>query len=278
MPKGDKLKFKADPDDGTTPIANLLLEALAIANLSGKEKGAIAYLWRRTYGWNDPATGARLKERDIALKEWAIALRTPENHASSILTGLCNKKIFKRHFLGPGKGYIYRMNTNISSWNSSSIDIQGLQILVTLQQKCKGYTDVEVTLPENGKGTLPENGNPPKAKSGTIKESINKVLNKGAPTKKKYGEGQNVLLAENEYNKLVQKFGQAGAATRIEKLSCYIASTGKKYKSHYFTILNWSYKDDVKGGHHGGNKPPPGNSKPLKYIDADTGELVDDDY
>ena len=51
MPKGDKEILKADPEDGTTPIANLLLEAVAIARLSGKEKGIILYLWRRTYGW-----------------------------------------------------------------------------------------------------------------------------------------------------------------------------------------------------------------------------------
>ncbi len=46
MPKGDKAILKADPDDGTTPVSNLLLEALAIAKLSGMEKGALAYLWR----------------------------------------------------------------------------------------------------------------------------------------------------------------------------------------------------------------------------------------
>jgi len=39
MPKGDRQELKADPEDGTTPISNLLLEALAIAKLSGKEKG-----------------------------------------------------------------------------------------------------------------------------------------------------------------------------------------------------------------------------------------------
>ncbi len=33
MPKGDKYKLKADPEDGTTPIANLFLEAVAIAKL-----------------------------------------------------------------------------------------------------------------------------------------------------------------------------------------------------------------------------------------------------
>ena len=30
---------------------------------------------------------------------------------------------------------------------------------------------------------------------------------------------------------------------RIERLSSYVASTGKKYKSHYATIRNWARKD-----------------------------------
>ena len=53
MPKGDRVIGKADPEDGTTPVANLLLEALAMAHLSGEEKGAVLYLWRQTYGWVD---------------------------------------------------------------------------------------------------------------------------------------------------------------------------------------------------------------------------------
>ena len=30
---------------------------------------------------------------------------------------------------------------------------------------------------------------------------------------------------------------------RIERLSSYVASTGRKYKSHYATIRNWARKD-----------------------------------
>ena len=47
MPKGDRIILKADPEDGTTPISNLLLEAVAMAKLSGLQKGVILYLWRR---------------------------------------------------------------------------------------------------------------------------------------------------------------------------------------------------------------------------------------
>lgn len=50
MPRGDREKLKADIEDGTTNIAHLLLEALAMADLSGAEKGLVLFLWRRTYG------------------------------------------------------------------------------------------------------------------------------------------------------------------------------------------------------------------------------------
>lgn len=58
--------------------------------------------------------------------------------------------------------------------------------------------------------------------------------------KKKFGEFNNVLLTEEEYTKLENN----NLLTYIEKLSAYIESTGKKYKSHYATILNWSRKEN----------------------------------
>lgn len=59
-----------------------------------------------------------------------------------------------------------------------------------------------------------------------------------------YGEFQNVLLTDEEYQKLQDKFSDY--QDRIEKLSAYIASKGKKYSSHYATILNWARKDEPK--------------------------------
>lgn len=58
----------------------------------------------------------------------------------------------------------------------------------------------------------------------------------------KYGEYQNVLLTDEEMDKLRQIF-PADLPARIERLSEYIASTGKKYKSHYATILAWAKRE-----------------------------------
>lgn len=53
-----------------------------------------------------------------------------------------------------------------------------------------------------------------------------------------FGEFKNVLLSEEELEKLKQRFSDY--ELRIEELSNYIASKGDRYKSHYATILNWA--------------------------------------
>lgn len=60
-----------------------------------------------------------------------------------------------------------------------------------------------------------------------------------------YGEYQNVYLTDDEYNFLKDKL-QDYMQIMIDKLSRYIKSTGKKYQSHYATILNWYEQDKDK--------------------------------
>jgi len=62
----------------------------------------------------------------------------------------------------------------------------------------------------------------------------------------KYGELKNVILTQQEYNKLVEKLGIERTNEQIESLSLYLKSKGKKYKSHYATILTWCRNDDKK--------------------------------
>ena len=72
-------------------------------------------------------------------------------------------------------------------------------------------------------------------------ENVNENV-EGKSPKKKYGFFKNVLLTDKEYKKLKDRFNtQAG--DKIDSLSEYIASKGKRYKSHYATILSWDRKD-----------------------------------
>lgn len=67
--------------------------------------------------------------------------------------------------------------------------------------------------------------------------------NSKKPVKHKHGEYNNVLLTDEELDKLKAEYPDW--QERIERLSSYVASTGKAYKSHYATIRNWARKDQV---------------------------------
>ncbi len=71
-----------------------------------------------------------------------------------------------------------------------------------------------------------------------VKEKETKV------NKNRYGEY--VLLTTDEFNKLKEQFGEVKTQDKIENLDLYIGSKGKKYKSHYMTILSWDKKDNNK--------------------------------
>lgn len=60
--------------------------------------------------------------------------------------------------------------------------------------------------------------------------------------KKRYGEAKNVLLKDEEVEKLKQQF-PLDYKERIENLSIYMGSTGKTYKDHYLTILSWARRE-----------------------------------
>lgn len=73
-------------------------------------------------------------------------------------------------------------------------------------------------------------------------EEEDKEENKKEINKEKHGEFKNVLLTKYEAEKIKAKFPKDWQ-NRIERLSQYLAQTGKRYKSHYATILAWARND-----------------------------------
>ena len=71
------------------------------------------------------------------------------------------------------------------------------------------------------------------------KEKINK---KEKPQKHKYGQYQNVLLSDDELEKLKTEF-PGDWEERIERVSEYCASKGVTYKNYLATIRTWARKD-----------------------------------
>lgn len=96
---------------------------------------------------------------------------------------------------------------------------------------------------------------------------------KEKPVKHKYGEYKNVLLTDDELEKLKDKFPDW--QDRIERLSLYIESKGAKYKSHYATILSWARRDTEQ------HQKTPGNGQNGAYTGykkTGTAEELDDFY
>lgn len=63
------------------------------------------------------------------------------------------------------------------------------------------------------------------------------------PSKHRYGHYNHVLLTDDEYAKLSDKY-PSGAGAMIQKLDNYLENNRKKhYDNHYLTILTWARKD-----------------------------------
>lgn len=72
-------------------------------------------------------------------------------------------------------------------------------------------------------------------------KSSGNTTRKPKAEKKSYGKFENVLLTDEEYEKLRAAFPDY--EEKIDDLSIYLRSKGKKYKDHYATILAWARRD-----------------------------------
>lgn len=81
----------------------------------------------------------------------------------------------------------------------------------------------------------------------TKESSTNRLITKESKreTRHKFGEYKNVLLTDSDVEKLKAEF-PTDWEERIERLSSYMASSGKTYKNHLATIRCWARQDKKK--------------------------------
>jgi uncharacterized protein YdaU (DUF1376 family) len=121
-----------------------------------------------------------------------------------------------------------------------------------------------------------ENETPPSSSSSSSSKEKEREKEKELPLKKPVCDDKNkppekkvyleyVLLSDDEYIKLVDKFGVAGAQSWIEEINIArgrnIKDFDKKYTSHYMTILSWYRLREKKNP---SPPDPPGGKKPHK--------------
>jgi len=114
--------------------------------------------------------------------------------------------------------------------------------------------------------TLEELKNSSCATPPQVKSKLNLNISKD-----KYKEF--VYLFKEEHQKLIDVYKEKITNDYIQRLNDYLGSTGKQYKSHYHTILNWIRRDphknnpqpEYKARKEGrfGFTPPPGSAGEL---------------
>ena len=126
---------------------------------------------------------------------------------------------------GGNRATIYKMNSVVSLYGTQ------------MNTQTMTQTDIQI-----GTKSVTQSVNILKTKN-----QKHKTKNKKEIIKEKFGEFENVLLSNEEFEKLKSKLG-AETESYIERLSSYIASSSKRYKSHYATILSWTQKDAKNSG------------------------------
>lgn len=135
-------------------------------------------------------------------------------------------------------------------------------------ETASGYSHITIlkyNLYQDGESYKGKQKGKPRARVGQAKgkgRATNKNGNNGnndKNVKKEYMDA--VFLTQIEYEKLIKELGEPLVKEMIKDLSLYIQSKGKKYKSHYATILTWHRKDLKEGK----NRLPVGN-KTIKQL------------
>lgn len=134
-------------------------------------------------------------------------------------------------------------------YNKSPLDTNGIPVVDHLETQDRlGKNSIDKDSIGEGKGREENESAPP------APETENNSYNT-------YGEYLNVRLTNQELDALAQEYPRE-YKEYIEKLSSYIASTGKEYNSHFATIKRWLAEDNKK------SKTPVKNKNLNNYNDT----------
>ena len=172
------------------------------------------------------------------------------------ITALCNEK----GFCWATNGYfseLYNVSArSIQRWISDLETFGYIKANIrykidgkTVDSRCISISDqmspvVTKISPPHDKNVIPPHDKNVVENNTVYNNTFNnkKEIYKEKETKHRYGEYKNVLLTDTEFDKLKDEY-PTDYKDRIERLSCYIESTGRTYKNHLATIRNWDRMD-----------------------------------
>lgn len=187
---------------------------------------------------------------------------------NSNYTTMCNYHLRDQGLSLKGKGLLTMLLSLPDTWNYSvrglsSITPDGVDGVLTALKELErlGYLERNQQRESNGRmgraeyviyemprkkpcSESPCTENPAQLSTNrTSTETINKREKK--EIQYRYGSYENVLLSDTEYGKLRQEF-PGDYLMRVERLSEYMASTGRSYKNHFATIRSWTKREKPK--------------------------------
>ena len=210
-------------ENGYVRIANELLEAICRLDVSGSEMRILLYIIRRTYGFNKDYA-------EIPLSEISAAVGMRREHIQKMLKRLSAKNIIDLRTNSGTKPQTISIVKNYEKW------------AVELCASCLLHktATVEPTVVQNGNSSVVQNGN------STYKDNKDNFKDSFKDRKKSFGRNGNVLLKNDEYDKLINDYGKETAERYIERMDNYISSREAKYNDCYAELLIWLDRDNVK--------------------------------
>ncbi len=183
-----------------------------------KWSSEVALLFAREIGWGGDAVSEILN--------------------MSIHRGIFDKNLYERFSILTSSGIQKRYFEAACRRKAVFVNPEYLLISHTLLPKNVCTNSVNVDNNQVSANTNPQR----KVKKSKGKESraVN-AKNKRFPLSH-FGNFKNVLLTEKEFEELGKLYPQT-YLTKIERLSLYLEGTGKEYKNHFATLLEWLEAD-----------------------------------
>lgn len=206
-------------ENGYTAIANELLQSICAAKFNGTQYKIVLCIMRYTYGFSR-------KSHSLSISFISKVTGVSKRYISAELQRLVEQNVvsvLSDHTDTTSR--VLALNKDYKKWFASGTIVHQMKSCSPDEPE-QDTTDEELFTTTGEELFIQEN----KLKT-KLKTSI-------------YGEFENVRLTDEEYGKLSARL--PGFEKRIEDLSLYLAQTGKKYKSHYATILSWARKDGVE--------------------------------
>lgn len=100
---------------------------------------------------------------------------------------------------------------------------------------------------EDSEGTVTGHRQATNNKDNNVNNENNKK-DRAKPVRHKYGQYKNVLLSDQDMEKLKTEFPN-DYQERIERVSEYCKSSGKSYSDYLATIRSWARKENKNNGH-----------------------------